>query len=395
MLFLQIGYDVRPPAVLRERRLNLADQPDPLYVPLGDVLRGESWLSLVKLDSVLIAGSRRMGKTNLIHGWIQALLHGGAIDLWLWDGKPSEVEFRGYSGQRGVTVLRERELNDGLTRLWAIIEQRARDFALESCVNINDYNARFPDRRLRPIALIVDEVAAISDLPNADENLSLLNDIIKRGGAFGVHPVLATQLPNAAAVHSVIKVNLVTRIALSLPDSQSSVAILGRSGAEKLPKVKGRLTLTWEGSIVEAQAFLTDPHREAGVESDRITDGEISPITSASESEADTVSQPAPIAVAVYSDQIVTLATRCATENSGRFTEAWLRSIGLGRNEARATQADWVARGYVAQDVAQSNAYCLSSPVRQALGLVVLSQKSGEPAKHGGLANPGKPQENA
>jgi hypothetical protein len=42
------------------------------------------------------------------------------------------------------------------------------------------------------------------------------------------------------------------------------MVILGRPGAEKLPKQKGRLLLIWEGRLVEAQAFRVSlPDAEA------------------------------------------------------------------------------------------------------------------------------------
>jgi hypothetical protein len=73
-----------------------------------------------------------------------------------------------------------------------------------------------------------------------------------------VHPILATQKPDADAVQSLTKTNLSTRIALPVPSVYDSRVILGQTGAEKLPKTKGRLLLTWEARLVEAQTFLVD-----------------------------------------------------------------------------------------------------------------------------------------
>jgi hypothetical protein len=71
-----------------------------------------------------------------------------------------------------------------------------------------------------------------------------------------VHPVLATQRPDADAVQGLVKGNLSTRIALPVPGVHDSLVILGHGGAEKLPKERGRLLFTWDGRLVEAQSFL-------------------------------------------------------------------------------------------------------------------------------------------
>ena len=96
-VFLQIGYWPAPPIDLTARPLNLREQPDPFCVPIGITAKGSLWLSIFKMDSVLVGGSRRMGKTRLLHGWIQSLQHGGQTRLYLWDGKPNCAEFRGYT----------------------------------------------------------------------------------------------------------------------------------------------------------------------------------------------------------------------------------------------------------------------------------------------------------
>ncbi|HEY58032.1 MAG TPA: hypothetical protein G4O04_05800 [Anaerolineae bacterium] len=82
-LFLQVAYRLPPPVTrLESRPLDLSQQPTPLHVPIGRTQQGRDlWLPLPELDSVLIAGTRRMGTTNLLHTWIQALHHGSGQAL--------------------------------------------------------------------------------------------------------------------------------------------------------------------------------------------------------------------------------------------------------------------------------------------------------------------------
>jgi hypothetical protein len=248
-LFLQIGYLPEPVADLRPRPLDLSRQPGPLHVPLGITVRGPLWLPLPELDAVLVGGSRRMGKTRLLHGWIQALIRGGRAHLVLWDGKGG-VEFGRYAGREGVTV--PEALEDGLAQVAAEMARRERLFVQAGVPDVGEYARRTGDR-LPALVLILDEVAFLEEA--AQEALAHLVSV---GGAFGIYPVLATQRPDVAAVQALVKTNLSTRIALPVPSHHDSTVILGHTGAEDLPKTKGRLLLTWEGRLVEAQAFLVE-----------------------------------------------------------------------------------------------------------------------------------------
>lgn len=247
-VFLQVAYE--PPKVgesLKPVAFDLNQQPSPLHVPIGTTAKGPLWLSILDMDAVLVGGSRRMGKTRFLHGLIQALLHGGQANLILWDGKDN-VEFGRYANQRNVRVVSE--LSAALQELVQEITRRAGLFRQAGVSSLPEYNARQPDK-LSPLVLVIDEAAFI---PEAEQP-ALIN-LVSRGGAFGLHPVIATQKPDAQAVQTLVKANLSTRIALPVPTHWDSQVILGRPGAEKLTKVKGRLLLTWNARLVEAQSFI-------------------------------------------------------------------------------------------------------------------------------------------
>jgi hypothetical protein len=102
------------------------------------------------------------------------------------------------------------------------------------------------------LVLIVDELAEALTAPGVEEALL---DLVSRGGAYGVIPVLATQRPDSSIVAGFLKCNLATRISLPVPSVQDSRVILGRAGAEKIERRKGRIILEWAGRMVEAQAY--------------------------------------------------------------------------------------------------------------------------------------------
>ena len=256
-IFLQVAYEPPPLIDLTPRPLDLTRQPSPLHVPIGTTARGPLWLSLVEMDAVLVGGARRMGKTRLLHGWIQALIRGGAAQLVLWDGKGG-VEFGRYAGAERVVWVNE--LAEGLQVISAEMARRVALFRAAGVPALPEYTARTKDT-LPVLILVVDEIAGRGEEPYSrvtDADRAALSDLVSRGGAFGVHPVLATQRPDVAAVQSLVKGNLSTRIALPVPSTYDSRVILGHSGAEKLAKEKGRLLLTWEGRRVEAQSFLVE-----------------------------------------------------------------------------------------------------------------------------------------
>jgi FtsK/SpoIIIE family len=247
--FIQVAYQPEPHVELKAMPLDFAQQPSPLHVPIGMTRRGPLWLSLAEMDAILIGGARRMGKTRLIHGWIKALQQGGECLLFLWDGKQG-LEFSRYASQRNTTVA-----NDLKTALMPILDevhQREGKLKAIGVSSLKEYNAQ-TQAKLLYIALIVDEAAFISK-----EAEPIIIDLVARCGAYGVHPIIATQRPDAEVLNGLLRANLSTRIALPVPSRFDSQVILGRSGAEKLTKTPGRLLVSFGARIIEVQAFSVD-----------------------------------------------------------------------------------------------------------------------------------------
>jgi hypothetical protein len=255
-VFVQVGYYPEPTRELKTCPLDLSwgeksFAPTALAVPIGLTMRGPLWLSLVEMDAVLIGGARRMGKTNFLHGWIAALLQGGEVRLMLYDGKGG-VEFARYRGAPRCQVI-EDKLGPALGELFAEMNTRFDALKAANAANLAEYNAgRGAGGRIERIALIVDELAYALQEPGVEE---VLVDLTARGGAVGIHPILATQRPSSDVVTPRLKGNLVTRIAFAVPDRASSQVVLDRAGAESIAKTPGRLLLMHGARLIEAQAF--------------------------------------------------------------------------------------------------------------------------------------------
>ena len=258
-IILQVGYWPEPARELVAKPLDLAQQPSPLHVPIGATARRDLWLPIDQLDAVLIGGSRRMGKSTLLHAWIAALLNGGATRLVLFDGKAG-MEFGRYREQPRVTVI-DGKLGPALTELLQEMNRRIDLLRTASVVNLADYNASLRGdgdahhERLERIVLVIDELAfALQELGVE----GVLVDLAARGGAVGIHPVVATNQCRAEVVTANLKVNLPTRIALAVPSQSDSRVILDASDAARLPNVRGRLLIKWNARLIQAQAFRVD-----------------------------------------------------------------------------------------------------------------------------------------
>lgn len=255
-LFLQVD-PIRPtpPEELIVLPLDMSRQPTPFHLPIGMTAGGGMWISLLEGDSFLVAGSRGLGKTAELHGWIQALLHGGKTQVYAFDGKRG-VEFSRYIGDPNFKMVFN--LSQTLTELKDMAKERRNLLLKSGRPNILAYNASSLEP-ITPAALFVDEAALTNDAEKA-----LLVEIVERERDTGFYPILATNRPEAAAL--LVKTNLVTRICFPVPSWNSSQMVLGMNGAESLPKIVGRGLIVFKAKVTEFQSFgvtYPDPKPEA------------------------------------------------------------------------------------------------------------------------------------
>jgi hypothetical protein len=245
-VYIQVAYMPTPASKLESSPLDVSTQPSPVHVPIGMTKNGPLWIDFVDGDSYLIGGSRGMGKTTLLHAWIQSLMNGGEIGLYLWDGK-NGAEFARYEAHPLVVV--GRELQSVIGPLKELIDQREAALVNAGVPSIAQWNTKHTPQ-MNPVALFIDEAAFVPV-----EAHDLIKDLVARGRSYGVHPVIATQRPGVAEVQALVKANLTTRIAFPVPSVHESGVILGRKGAEKLSKRPGMLLMYWRAREVRAQAF--------------------------------------------------------------------------------------------------------------------------------------------
>jgi DNA segregation ATPase FtsK/SpoIIIE, S-DNA-T family len=185
----------------------------------------------------LVGGDVRMGKTNLLHVLISQLAlryPPEELELYLLDFK--EVEFDAYLTERlpharAVTSRTDREFGlSMLRRFHEEINRRARLCREARVTDLADY--RHETGRALPRALVImDEFQVLFSQEDrlAREAGQLLADIAKRGAAFGLHLLLATQSPGGqlTAYLRPVYEQMALRIALGCTQPTVSQAILG------------------------------------------------------------------------------------------------------------------------------------------------------------------------
>jgi hypothetical protein len=213
---------------------------DGLDVQIGVDGKGEPQRFVLGARGVhhgLVGGDVRMGKTNLLHVLISQLAlkyPPEELELYLLDFK--EVEFDAYLTERlpharAITSRTDREFGlSMLRRFHDEINRRARLCREARVTDLPDY--RRETGQVLPRALVImDEFQVLFSEEDrlAREAGRLLADIAKRGAAFGLHLLLATQSPGGplTAYLRPVYEQMALRIALGCTQPSVSQAILG------------------------------------------------------------------------------------------------------------------------------------------------------------------------
>lgn len=245
--------------------LNMETRPAGEYmIPIGQGVDRAEWRSLYETSHILVGGESRSGKSTWLNAMLVALLSTytpDALRLALID--PKGVEFTPFDGIPHLVkpVATEPRSASALTT-WLIGEMdRRRDlFAGLLARHLQAYNQRAVELGAEPLPLILVVIDEVSDIAlQAGLNSVFYKNLIRlssKGAAFGLILVLATQNPKAEVLNTLIRGNMSTRIAFRVAGVEHSKTILGRSGAQDLPRtIRGRLLARLDGSLTELQGF--------------------------------------------------------------------------------------------------------------------------------------------
>ena len=225
---------------------------------------------LADAPHLLIAGATKQGKSVCLNEIVASLLyskHPSELKFVFID--PKMVEFSAYAQllKHYLAVLpdagdEDEERKNSIVKNPKNAERILRSLTLEmderyqllseaGVNNLNLYNNKFKDRKLRPdhghrflpyIVVIVDEYADLTMSAGAGAETkasakSITNSIIRlaqKGRAAGIHVILATQRPSVDVISGQIKANFPARIAFRVAQRVDSMTILDSPGADKL-----------------------------------------------------------------------------------------------------------------------------------------------------------------
>ena len=251
-------------------RLEMGTRPPGQYmIPIGQGAAQAEWRSLLDTSHILVGGESRSGKSTWLNAVLASLLTTYTQDelrLALID--PKGVEFTPYAGVphlvKPVAIMPH---DAAAVTSWLMREMDLRRdlFAQVFARNLPAYNNSVrqlgdADRGASPLPLLLAVIDEVTDIAlECGLNSSFYQDLIRlssKGAAFGLILILATQNPKAEVLNTLIRGNMSTRVAFRVSSAEHSRTILGRTGAQDLPRsVRGRLMARLDESLIELQGF--------------------------------------------------------------------------------------------------------------------------------------------
>jgi S-DNA-T family DNA segregation ATPase FtsK/SpoIIIE len=208
-----------------------------LTIALGKDVKGKVWVAaLDKMPHLLIAGSTGSGKSVCINNIIISLLYqNGPEDLKFIMVDPKRVELKGYDGIPHLITPVITDVKKTVNAFrWCLGEMDRRFELLSKCGhrNISAHNAS-TEQKLPYIVFVIDELADLMSTCASDAEPAIIR-LSQMARAVGIHLILATQRPSVDVITGLIKANITSRIAFSVPSLMDSRTILDTPGAEKL-----------------------------------------------------------------------------------------------------------------------------------------------------------------
>jgi len=169
---------------------------------------------------------------------ISLLLRNSPAELRMIMVDPKRVELGVYNG---IPHLLAPVINDAEKALnalkWSVAEMiRRYDLLTEvRARNLSEYNEKVSKEEKMPaIVIVIDELAELMMSGNKKDVENAIARIAQMARAVGMHLIVATQRPSVNVITGLIKANIPSRIAFTVPSQIDSRTILDRVGAEDL-----------------------------------------------------------------------------------------------------------------------------------------------------------------
>lgn len=265
------------PISLRKHLNKLDGDKKRLNIVAGQMPDGKfELLDIAKAPHLLVAGTTGSGKTIFLYSIIVSLLeqfNKDEIEFLIVDPKQTDFVFfddlPNLYGGRVVT-----DADEALEMLNKIneVDKEERMKMIRACKSrdINSYNEKNPNNRMKRLVVIIDEYADLIQTAEMqgtrkefERSLSMLAQKVR---SLGIHLIIATQRPSANIVTGVLKANIPYRISFRLPSHTDSQTILDMPGAENLLGTGDMLVVT-ESDVMRMQGlYITEDELSEYVE---------------------------------------------------------------------------------------------------------------------------------
>ena len=232
----------------RNVHLDLNARPRGRYmIPIGVGLNGPIWKPLPRLVHILVGGETGSGKSTWLNAMLLSLLTAHEPDtLRLAIIDPKMVEFTWVRDAPHLLLPVATDLESAeVVTAWLMEEMNHRKELFTSLYvrTIEGYNEQ-ADEPLPRIVAVVDEFTDLALQCGADiKKQGFYKDItrlVSGSRSLGITLVLATQMPKAQVINTLIRENCSTRIAFRVRTKEHSKMILGYTdegeGAFRIPK---------------------------------------------------------------------------------------------------------------------------------------------------------------
>ena len=234
-------------------------------VPVG-VTRGKNTFKYHDFETIqhlVLGGATRYGKSNFINSMITSLLQSQPdnVKLFLIDLKGG-VELCDYENIKQTVSIAYEPEEALLTLQTAYAQMRAIQSRLRTLGKKNVQEAGIKERYF----VIIDEVGELNPaeaVSTAERKLkeecqTLMSQISRLGAGLGFRQILATQYPTGDVIPRQCKQNSDAKLSFRVQSATASRVVLDETGAENLPKTKGRaIYLTADGREILQTPLIT------------------------------------------------------------------------------------------------------------------------------------------
>ena len=229
-----------------------------------DLNNKEIELNLLETPHLLVAGSTGSGKSCILNNIISSLALKYNKEYYktvLIDIK--QVEFLQFANipQLATPIITTTEKSiDILNKMCTIMQNRYNILSKNNCRNIEEYNNISKDKMCY-YSIVIDELADL--FIQSPDIETIICRLAQLGRASGIHLILATQRPDRETITGRLKVNIPSRLALTVSSVYDSRVILDQTGAEKLTgkgdfilKMSNGETIRGQGALIKNMSEL-------------------------------------------------------------------------------------------------------------------------------------------